>query len=499
MSDYTKLPIHQFPKVAGRVTDDTAYWSKLKSPVIIKEFSSINSVQFSPHSPHDFCISSSTRVQIYSATTQSVKKTISRFKDVVHCASIRHDNKLLIAGDASGLVQIFELNSRAILRTLAGHKAAVHAAEFCPNDTSKVLTCSDDKTCVVWDVPTQMQTSVFSEHTDYVRSAIAMPDNDTLFMTGSYDHTVKLWDTRSPDASTMTMNHGSPIEAILRLPGGGLVASAGGNRIKIWDILSGGKLLHSFSNHQKAITSLCLDSTNSFLISGALDHHVKIVSLEDYKIVHSLKYSAPILSLGISPTNSQLVVGMSSGLLSIRQRAVRSEDIAKKQDVQTHNGTYQYYIRGSNYTPDENDTRIESKTKARLQSYDKLLKGFQYANALDAVLEGPPKPLLIISMLEELIHRDGLRAALAGRDEHTLQRILSFLMRYISNPRYTVLLTDVSNTILDIYSLVLGHSQIIGELLKKLKFKVHEEIQLDYRLGEVIGLMDTLMSMSVRE
>ncbi|KAJ1328310.1 hypothetical protein BSLG_010042 [Batrachochytrium salamandrivorans] len=493
MGDYSKLPIHQFPKVAGRVTDNAAYWSKLRSPVIIKEFASINSLSFSPHQPHDFCVASSTRVQIYSATTQTVKKTISRFKDVVHCASIRSDNKLLVAGDASGLVQVFELNSRAILRTLQGHLAAVHVAAFSAIDPATVLTASDDKTCILWDVPSQKQTCLMAEHTDYVRAALAMPSSDSLLATGSYDHTVKLWDSRSSAGSTMTMNHGAPVEAILALPGGGLLASAGGNRIKIWDMFSGGKLVHSFSNHQKAITALALDATHSYLVSGSLDHHLKIVSLEDYKIVHSIKYPAPILSLAVSPTNSQLVVGMASGLLSIRQRSVKSEEIAKSHAAKIRGGTYQYFIRGSNYTPDENDTRIESKRKARLQSYDKLLKGFQYANALDAVLEGPPKPLLIVSMLEELIHRDGLRVALAGRDEHTLQRILSFLMKYITNPRYTLLLSDVSNIILDIYSIVLGHSPVIEELLQKLKFKLREEIQLEYKLGEVMGLMDTLM------
>ncbi|KAL2917963.1 U3 small nucleolar RNA-associated protein 15 [Polyrhizophydium stewartii] len=499
MTSFAKLPIHQYPRVAGRTSDDTAYWSRLKSPVIVKEFAAINSVQFSPVRPHDFCVASSTRVQVYSSITQSVKKTISRFKDVVHSAAIRKDGKLLVAGDASGLVQLFELNSRAILRTLRGHEAAVHVTDFCPN-TSQILSASDDKSAIVWDVPTEKPIRTFKEHSDYVRAALAAPENDSLIITGSYDHTVKLWDTRA-DESMMTMSHGAPIESLMLLPGGGLLASAGGNRVKIWDILSGGKLVHAFSNHQKTITSLAIDGTNSFLLTGSLDHHVKIVSLEDYKIVHSVKYPAPILSLGVSPTNSQIVVGMSTGILSIRQRAVKTEDIAKKQASSTRvrGGTYQYFMRGASHQPEDADMRIESKRRARLQTYDKLLKSFQYANALDAVLTGPPKPLLIISMLEELIHRDGLRIALAGRDERTLQPILSFLMKYINNPRYTALLVDVTNIILDIYAGVLTHSLVIAELLQKLKFKVREEIGVEYQLAEVMGLMDTLMAMSARD
>ena len=76
-----------------------------------------------------------------------------------------------------------------------------------------------------------------------------------------------------------------------------------GNQLKLWDLLSGGKLLCSVSNHQKAITCLSLDSEGSRLISGSsnvtshlwptkggLDHHVKIYSTKDYSVTHSMTY-----------------------------------------------------------------------------------------------------------------------------------------------------------------------------------------------------------------
>ena len=40
----------------------------------------------------------------------------------------------------------------------------------------------------------------------------------------------------------------------LPLPPGAMLLTAGGNEIKVWDILSGGRLMHTFSNHQKNIT-----------------------------------------------------------------------------------------------------------------------------------------------------------------------------------------------------------------------------------------------------
>jgi len=51
-------------------------------------------------------------------------------------------------------------------------------------------------------------------------------------------------------------------------------------------------------------------------------------------------------------------------------------------------------------------------------------------------------------MLEELINREGLRIALSGRDDVSLEPITKFIMKNIINPNYTELLVDVTNVIL---------------------------------------------------
>ena len=98
----------------------------------------------------------------------------------------------------------------------------------------------------------------------------------------------------------LTMNHGSPVESVLMFAGGNMAVSAGGNTIKIWDILGGGRELHSFSNHQKTITSLCFNGNCTRLLSGSLDHHVKIYDITTYKVLHGIKYTAPIMSMALS-------------------------------------------------------------------------------------------------------------------------------------------------------------------------------------------------------
>lgn len=141
-----------------------------------------------------------------------------------------------------------------------------------------------------------------------------------MWVSGSYDHTVKIWDTRTRQA-TITHDHGFAVEDVLVLPSGGLIVSAGDNQIKVWDVLAG-KLLHCFSNHQKAITSLALDSTGSRLLSASLDHHVKFYDISSFSVTHSMKYEQPVMCVGLSPDNRALAVGMADGTLSIKRMEV---------------------------------------------------------------------------------------------------------------------------------------------------------------------------------
>ena len=64
------------------------------------------------------------------------------------------------------------------------------------------------------------------------------------------------------------------------------------------------------------------------------------------------------------------------------------------------------------------------------------------------LLKKDVRPIVTISLIEELIHRDGLRIALSGRDETTLEPILVFLIKHLTNPRYAITLLQMGDMIL---------------------------------------------------
>ncbi|OZJ02132.1 hypothetical protein BZG36_04583 [Bifiguratus adelaidae] len=495
-TDFQKLAVKRYPKVIGRKSEEYRYWRKFKSPILAKEYASVTSVHFSPVAPHDFAVTASARVQIYSAKTHTAKKTISRFKDTAYGATFRNDGKLIVAGDATGLVQVFDVGSRAILRTFREHTHPVHVTKFLPNNT-QIMTAGDDKIVKVWDIPSETAITTFRDHTDYIRSGSISPDDPNLILSGSYDRSIKLFDLRA-NSCVMTMDHHDPVEDLLMFPGGGVVVSAGGTNIKVWDLFAGGRPMQVLSNHQKTVTSLCFDGNYTRLLAGSLDQHVKIYNVQDYKVVHSVKYPAPILSVALSPDDTHLVTGMANGLLSIRQRQLKAAETPSKKDTDDYlrTGSYRFFIRGQTYTGNSDDFTVESKRKRRLADYDRLLKKFEYGNALDAALRSSHPPVIIVSLLQELIHRDGLSQALSGRDDISLEPIVYFIVKHVDNPKYSNLLIDVTECILELYASVLGQSPLVDDLITRLQTKVNKEVLFQKDLQQVLGSIEMLFAKS---
>jgi len=494
-------------------------WRRFRHPLTFRHKAAPTHVEFSPVAPHDFAVASSLQVDVFSTRTTAIYRSLTRFKDVVHCCSYRGDGKMLAAGDDAGTVQIFDLGSRAVMRTFRGHQRAVHVARFTP-DGSNVFTASDDQRAICWDVAAETQVRRFDGHTDFVRCGALNPNSPKLLVTGSYDHTVRLWDVNSPKC-IMELQHAAPVEDLVLLPGGGMLATASGNTMSVWDILSGGRVLQTVCAHSKTITSLCADASGSHLLSASLDHMVKVYELRRYKVVGSLKYAAPLLSVALSPASSHLVVGMSDNSLCVRRQATGSREAgAGGAEARSRNGeasdlqnvglpgqvaadksaplpqdgsTYRYFLRGRNHAPQPGQMVVERASANRLSSFDKALKSFKYHEAFDAALiNGSPD--IVVAVIEELVQRNGLRIALQGRDQHTLEPVVAFLVRQITAPPFAAVLIGVANLLLDMYAPVLGKSAAIDELFVKLRNTLEAEMRLQAELAQLMGAMDVLLA-----
>lgn len=525
------------PVLPQQTTPEQRYWRQYSSAQLVKEHNAVTHISFNPQSPNDFAVTSSTRIQLFSSKTRQVIKTFSRFKDVVYSASFRADGKLLVAGDATGLVSIYDsYNPRNILVSINASTHPTHVTKFHQHDNKTLVTASDDRLTRVWDISHSYEPQLeLSGATDYIRSLCFIPNAPHLVATGSYDNFVRLYDTRSKSNKPIfQLNHGNPIENVISISPTQLV-SCGGTSFKVWDLTHNSTLFER-GNFNKTVT--CLDyienfnaPMNSALIASSLDGHVKVFDpLDNFKVKFGWKFSSAVLSCAISPSimdddsnnrgtlgskedlntrmNRHLVVGMSSGLLAIRTKKgsivkikeakakFMESQLASQSTPKSNN--FKRMMRGLDYNGDQeniihNDTSKPQQQQRRIRPFERCINKFKWSEALDCAFVPGMAKELTVTILQELRKRGKIRVALYNRDETTLEPLLNWCLRGIEEVRFCSIVADWIAVVLELYSNnIIENSPVLQQILIDLRNKVRNEIHKAKEAKRIEGMLQLL-------
>ncbi|KAK8168263.1 UTP15 C terminal-domain-containing protein [Phyllosticta citrichinensis] len=340
---------------------------------------------------------------------------------------------------------------------------------------------------------------------------------DRILYSGSYDQTVRLWDPRIGSKAVMVFKHSAAIESVLPLPSGTTLLASAENTVSVLDLVAG-KPLQLLKNHQKTVTSLALASNGERVLSGGLDGHVKVFETTGWNVVAGFKYPSPILSLGVIASGANredkhLAVGMENGLLSLRTRlsgqqkeqarerekemkALMEGKIEEFDRKRKRGKGWEKRLRGRDFTGEGADIVVDGNQRGKIRNstkWESALRKGQYERALDLVLEASNTSKQdTLTLLTALRHRSALRTALKGRDELTLQPIIKWLVRNMSDPRHVQLATDVAFVLLDLYGEEMGQSPEIDALVDRLHETVRREAEISQQAWATKGMLDML-------
>ncbi|KAK5957921.1 U3 small nucleolar RNA-associated protein 15 [Knufia fluminis] len=520
----------KLPSRPSSLSPEQLYWRSFKTPIKhisptkhgITHISQPTSISSATTLSDSFVVSTGARIQLYSTRTRKLLKTITRFDDVAYSGELRHDGRVLVAGDETGAIQAFDVNSRAILKTWKEQKLPVHVTRWSPKETTSLMSCGDDNTVRLWDLPSDNSIVTFRGHSDYVRSGCFLSgSNSNILVSGSYDSTVRLWDARTPEAAVMTFKHATSVEDVLCMPSGTQLVASADNQVAILDVVAG-KPLHMIKNHQKTVTSMCLASQGSRLVTGGLDGHMKVFETTGWNVVTGSKYASPILSLQVITSaareDKHIAVGMSDGTLSIKTRLsgeqkvrererqremeallagkIEEHDRKKAKLAKKRGAGWERRLRGRDFNGDGADIIIEgnvrTKTDKKMKSWDRAMHATRYAEALDHAIATKQRPV-VLSILNELRYRSALRAALENRNEDTLQPVLHWIWTNISTTQYTQICVQVAMIMMDLYSAQVGSSPTVSRLVNKLHVRMQEEAERSKQAIQTKGMLELLL------
>ncbi|KAH9260590.1 hypothetical protein BASA81_001057 [Batrachochytrium salamandrivorans] len=453
------------------------------------------------------CVSVGGKVNLYklSETNRSdvtPLRALTRFEANAFSGRLRHDGKLVCAGSDSGEVRVFDSTTRSMMRTFVGHGTATKCVRWTANGQN-VVSGSNDKTCRLWDLSEEKEVVKFANGVfqDHVRSLCVLDEN--LVAAGSYDHSLQVLDYRTGQACFKS-DLGSPVEDVQYQSENGSfqLFSASTNVVSLWDVRKPESVLVQVQPHQKTVTSLVCSSPN-VLLSASLDGSIKVLDRNTLKTLHGLFLTKnALLSLAVSDNGWRVCLGASNGELLVCTKRTASpqsepeENLAFRSKMRV--GSQKYFVRGPETKPNELAVGaiVDAKpAKKKLQMYETHLKSFSHRQALDSALESK-QPVAVVTVLEELSQRgpDALLAAVSGRDEISLEPLVAFLARYVTNPMYCSVLVSVCDTVLQCYSATLGESISVDAHFTKMRASVSKEVEVQKKVLSTLGSIEMLLS-----
>ncbi|TNN02776.1 hypothetical protein fugu_010263 [Takifugu bimaculatus] len=227
-----------------------------------------------------------------SVTTNKVNAIPLKSSWVMTCAYAPSGN-LVACGGLDNMCSIYNLKSKdgnvKVMRELAAHTGYLSCCRFL-SDT-EILTSSGDCTCVLWDIETGTQKTIFAGHQGDCMSLAVSPDFK-FFISGACDYTAKLWDIREGACRQTFGGHESDINAIGRKhcffflsshfssssrTGNAVITGSDDATCKLYDLRADQELItYQDSSIMCGVTSLAPSFSGRLLLAGYDDFNVNI-------------------------------------------------------------------------------------------------------------------------------------------------------------------------------------------------------------------------------
>lgn len=233
----------------------------------------------------------------------------------------------LAVGDSAGVISLWDLPTRTLLRTNLAHRSEVKALAFSPNG-ALLASSSDDGKTIVRDAGTGQ-----------MRYSLDRNSDQLAFSSDSQALASSRWNAMIFDAATGTartnlpeLAHLSFITALAFSPDNASLATGGADQmIKLWKLATGEEMT-SMRGHRDQVTSLAFSPDGSQLLSGSRDGTVRVwkpssvpETIPRLKLNRHPRQRFTTYSIGMSPNQRAMAAIDPEGTFQRRSTATLRE------------------------------------------------------------------------------------------------------------------------------------------------------------------------------
>jgi WD40 repeat protein len=245
------------------------------------------------------------------------------------------DGQTLVSGSFDETIQLWNLKTRKLIRSLPGHKDGVNAVVISPDGRTFVSAGGSakpttDKTIRVWNLLQPQKSApqrklqrklqpkakrpnpnnlllTLTGHTSGITSLAITPDGQTL-VSSSYDKTIKLWNLKTGQLTNTLTGHNSWVRSIAISPDGQILASGGGSldpntdtNIRLWNLQTG-KLIRTIPGQPNSTSFVGFSADGQKLITSS-ETAIKIWNTSSGEPIQTINAPSPegIKAVAVSP------------------------------------------------------------------------------------------------------------------------------------------------------------------------------------------------------
>ncbi len=224
-----------------------------------------------------------------------------------------HDNNLLFSVAQDLVIHIWDArNNFAHVRQLVTEGGENNPFAIHLNPEGTLLVADGNNSVDLWDLASFTKTSLPDTHLN-PKTAI-FNNTGSLIATGSEQQSVQLWNATTRQCIATLVTAGTTITRLqFNSTSTQLVAGGRNGIVYVWS-LPNNELLATIPAHIDRIWGLLFSPCNKFLFSCSADKMVKIIDLETYKVIKSIKLKTDLHDMRLT-SDLQLVIGSRDGKL----------------------------------------------------------------------------------------------------------------------------------------------------------------------------------------
>lgn len=225
-------------KLASASSDkDIRIWDVAKDDCVMfleEHLTSVNSVSYGKDGKLLISGDESGKILIWD-TEKWTYDTIQETGSPVYSVLLNHIGKICISGHADGMIVFWDLSIKPYkkLKTIKGHKSLVKSVSYSPNE-KLIVSASQDGTAKIWDIATDSCIIILKGHNGYTESAYFSPDGKYI-VTASSDKTNKVWDVNSGECIHTNYESNRVRSAIFSSDGKWIASSNDDGIVHLWE------------------------------------------------------------------------------------------------------------------------------------------------------------------------------------------------------------------------------------------------------------------------